>query len=127
MRKFLIPALILASVAAPAAAQYRGNGGGGSAGIQQQINQIEGQIRTLRQRRLISPNEAQRLSRQADGIEQRLQRYRRDGLSQRERGDLRERIQNLRERVRSERHEGRQDRRDDRRDDHRDDRRDHRR
>ena len=124
MRKLLIPALLLASVAAPAAAQHRDydSGRGRNAAIGQQIDQIERQIDSLHQRRLISSNEARRLSREASQIEQRHQRYRRDGLSQREHEDLRDRIQDLRQRLRSERQEGREDRRDDRRDDRRNDR-----
>ena len=114
MRKFLIPALILSAVTitAPAAAQ-RGNGYGqnhGGAGIERQIDQMERQIDRLRDRRLISRNEATRLSRQAEQIDRLHDRYRRNGLSQGEHRDLLQRIQNLRQSVRYERREGRNDR-----------------
>jgi hypothetical protein len=113
MRKFLIPALIVASIAAPAAAQNRGgyDARRGGSGIERQIDQIEQQIDRLRDRRLISANESQRLSRQAEQIDRLHDRYRRDGLSRREHSDLEQRIQSLRQRVQSERREGRQEHR----------------
>lgn len=120
MRKFLISALVLASVSAPALAQPRGGYDGNRnrfAGIERQIDQIEQQIDRLRDRRLISSNEAQRLARQAEQIDRLHDRYRRNGLSEREHHELQQRIQGLRQRLQSERREGREDRRDDRRDD----------
>ncbi|HEY7809202.1 MAG TPA: hypothetical protein VIA98_02345 [Allosphingosinicella sp.] len=118
MRKFLISALALSAIAvsAPAAAQYRGGGGynQGGQGIERQIDQMERQIDRLRDRRLISANEARRLSRQAEQIDRLHDRYRRNGLSQGEHHDLMQRIQNLRQSVRYERREGRDDRRNDR-------------
>lgn len=113
MRKFLIPALIVASVAAPAAAQNRGgyDSRRGGAGIERQIDQIEQQIDRLRDRRLISSNESQRLARQAEQIDRLHDRYRRDGLSRREYSDLEQRLQTLRQRVQAERREGRYDQR----------------
>ena len=123
MRKFLISAVLLTSfaAAAPAAAQYYpnrgyGNGYGQAQGIERQLDQIKRQIDNLRDRRLISNNEAFRLSRQAEQIDRLHDRYRRNGLSQREHWDLQNRIQDLRQHLRSERREGREDRRDDRRD-----------
>ncbi|HEX9954162.1 MAG TPA: hypothetical protein VGB48_02980 [Allosphingosinicella sp.] len=116
MRKFIIAALALSTVAvsAPAAAQYRGGGGynQGGHGIERQIDQMERQIDRLRDRRLISAREAMRLSRQAEQIDRLHDRYRRNGLSQGEHHDLMQRIQNLRQSVRYERREGREDRRD---------------
>ena len=114
MRKLLITALVAASVSAPAAAQYRGgfDGRGRSAGIERQIDQIEQQIDRLRDRRLISSNEASRLARQAEQIERLHARYRRDGLSPREHDDLQQRIHSLRQRLQSERREGHDERRD---------------
>jgi hypothetical protein len=114
MRKFLIPALLLASIAAPAAAQYHGGHDGrrGGLGIERQIDQIERQIDRLRDRRLISSSEAHRLSRRAEQIDRLHDRYRRNGLSRREHGDLQRRIHDLRQRVQYERREGREDRRD---------------
>ncbi|QAY79610.1 hypothetical protein [Sphingosinicella sp. BN140058] len=113
MRKFLIPALIVAAVAAPASAQTRGgyDARRGGAGIERQIDQLEQQIDRLRDRRLISSSESQRLSRQAEQIDRLHDRYRRDGLSRREYADLDQRIQTLRQRVQAERREGRYDRR----------------
>ena len=96
MRKILISAMLLSSVAisAPAAAQYRGGGWGHQgANIERQLDQLEQQIDRLHDR------------------------YRRNGLSAGEHRDLQMRIQNLRQRVQAERREGRfDDRRDDRRD-----------
>jgi Spy/CpxP family protein refolding chaperone len=130
MRKFLIPALLISAVAvsAPAAAQHRGgydprpgygqhHGGGG---IERQIDQLEQRIDRLRDRRLISNREAQRLMRQAEDIDRLHDRYRRNGLSRYEHDDLMQRIQYLRQNIRYERQEGRQDRYDDRYDDRRD-------
>ena len=113
MRKFLIPALIVASIAAPSAAQDRGgyDQRRGGAGIERQIDQIEQQIDRLRDRRLISSNESQRLARQAEQIDRLHDRYRRDGLSRREYSELEQRIQTLRQRVQAERREGRYDQR----------------
>jgi len=112
MRKFLIPALIVAAVAAPAAAQPRSgyDARRGGAGIERQIDQLEQQIDRLRDRRLISSNESQRLARQAEQIDRLHDRYRRDGLSRREFAELDQRIQALRQRVQEERREGRYDR-----------------
>jgi hypothetical protein len=111
MRKFLIPTIVLSvlTVAAPASAQHRGQHHGG-AGIERQIDQMERQIDRLRDRRLISRNEAHRLSRQAEQIDRLHDRFRRDGLSQREHHELMQRIQNLRQSVRYERREGRSER-----------------
>ena len=113
MRKLIVAALIASTVAAPAAAQYRGghDGRGRSAGIERQVDQLERQIDRLRDRRLISANEAFRLSRQAQQIDRLHLRYRRDGLSPREASDLQQRIVALRDRVQDERQEGRHDRR----------------
>ena len=119
MRKFLISAMLLSSVAisAPAAAQYRGGYGHQGANIERQLDQIEREIDRLRDRRLISRDEAFRLDRRAEQIDRLHDRYRRNGLSQFEHRDLQNRIQHLRQSVRAERREGRfDDRRDGRRD-----------
>ena len=122
MRKFLISAMLLSTVAAaaPAAAQYNRGYGHQGQNIERQLDQIERRIDMLRDRRLISNNEAFRLSRQAEQIDRLHDRYRRNGLTQREHWDLQNRIQNLRQHLRAERREGRDDRRDDRWDDRRD-------
>jgi hypothetical protein len=114
MRKLLISAIALSTIAvsAPAAAQYRGGYGHGGPAIERQLDQIERQIDRLRDRRLISGSEANRLERQAEQIDRLHDRYRRNGLSQREHYELTQRIQNLRSQLRYERQEGREDRRD---------------
>jgi hypothetical protein len=119
MRKILISAMLLSavSISAPAAAQFRGGQGyGQGANIERQLDQIEQQIDRLRDRRAISNNEARQLMWQAEQIDRLHDRFARNGLTQYERRDLQNRIQNLRQRVQAERHEGRADRRDDRRD-----------
>lgn len=120
MRKILISAMLLSSVAisAPAAAQYRGGGGYGfqGANIERQIDQIEQQIDRLRDRRQISRQEAARLDRQAEQIDRLHDRYRRNGLTRSEHQDLQNRIQNLRQRLQAERSEGRRYGQNDRRD-----------
>lgn len=140
MRKILVSAAfatgLALAAATPASAQY-GRGGynqgyqayhqGGD--VRGQLSQIRQRIDQLYSRRLISPNEARRLSRDAERIEDLFHRYRRNGLSQGEHHDLMRRVQHLRQQVRAERREGREDRWDDRRDDRRDrweDRRDRR-
>ena len=120
MRKLLISAVILGTLAsaAPAAAQYRDYRGGydsrGDDRIDHQIQRIEDRIRQAAQQRRISGREAQYLLRQAHGIDRLEDRYSRNGLSQWERQDLRNRVQNLRQQLRFERQDGRYDRRDDR-------------
>lgn len=124
MRKILIPALILSSVAvaAPAAAQYRDNDRGfgysqqSGRVLDQQLQQIRQRIDNMFQRRLISNREAANLGERVREIRNRLFEYSRNGLSQREHQEIQARIHNLRERLQRERFEGREDRRDDRRD-----------
>ena len=119
MRKFLISAALLsaAAVTAPAAAQYRdydrGSDYGGGQGIERQLDQITDRIRRAEDRDRISRSEANRLLRQAEQIDRLYDRYRRNGINQREHYDLQNRIQNLRQRLQFER---REDRWDDRRD-----------
>ena len=117
MRKFLISAMLLSTVAVatPAAAQYNRGYGHQGQNIERQLDQLEQRIDQLRDSRLISNNEARRLSRQAEQIDRLHDRYRRNGLTQREHWDLQNRVQNLRQQVQAERREGRDDRRDDRR------------
>lgn len=109
MRKFLIPAILISAVAvsAPAASQHRSNYGHQGVGIERQLDQIEQQIDRARDRRQISRDEARRLQRQADRIDNLHDRYRRNGLNQRERHDLQNRIQRLRQQFRWERRDGR--------------------
>ena|SRR5947209_6612114 len=115
MRKVLISAVVLSaatfSVATPAVAQSRGYGYGHGefrgGGIERELAEIRQQIRMSFERGLLSRGEAVRLTRDADRVEERLHRRAWDGLSFREREDLQRRIQNLRERLRFERFEGR--------------------
>ena len=126
MRKFIIPALALSAlsavaVSAPANAQYHGGydprpnyAQHHGRDIQAQIQQIGQRIDSSFQRGAITRNEARRLSNEVNRIENRFRDYRRGGLSPREQQDLRHRIQDLREQLREDRHDGR--RYDDRRD-----------
>ena len=108
MRKFLVSTLLISAiaVAAPASAQYRGGYGQG-VGIERQLDQLERRIDRARDRRLISRNEARRLENQAEYIDRLHDRYRRNGLSPRERHDLQVRIDRLRQQFRWERQDGR--------------------
>ena len=111
MRKILISAALVSvaafSVATPAEAQYRGPGYGygefRGGGIERELVQIRQQIRMGFDRGALTRNEAARLTRDADKIDERLRRKSWDGLSFREREDLQRRVQNLRERLRFER------------------------
>ena len=121
MRKFLITAAVAAATvatAAPAAAQYRGNDhnrGGWSQNdhrgynrqavvqLQRDLAQIENRIDRAAQRRTISVREYQSLRREAQNIRERLNRASRNGLSGREVGELRSRINRLEVRLRAER------------------------
>ncbi len=123
MRKFLISAVLLSSfaAAAPAAAQYRDRDDRGydrgydrdydrgyrdDDRIDHQIRRIEDRIRRAAQNRAISGREAHRLLREADYIDRLEDRYSRNGLTRWEVQDLRQRVQNLRQQLRFERHDG---------------------
>ncbi|HWH18751.1 MAG TPA: hypothetical protein VNT77_10545 [Allosphingosinicella sp.] len=129
MRKIILSALVLPSVAAaaPAAAQNWGNYNSGynynrgqAVAIERQIASAHQRIDNMYQRRLISNRERANLHERADNIQRRLFDYSRNGLSYREHQDLQHRLQELRARIQRERIEGREDRRDDRRDRRRD-------
>jgi hypothetical protein len=131
MRKFIISAALLTAtmaVATPAAAQYGGQGYGYDAqhrgqgygygqfrggGIERELGEIRQQIRIGFDRGFLTRGEAERLSREADHIQNRLQRRSWDGLNFREREDLQRRIAELRQRLRFESFD--RDRRHDRR------------
>jgi hypothetical protein len=122
MRKILMSAVLLGTLAsaAPAAAQYGDRGGYGynqSQSIDRQLDNLSDRVDRLYQRRLISQREASRLSRQIDQTDRLYDQYRRNGLSRSEYFEIQNRIQNLRSQIREERQEGRYDRRDDRYDD----------
>jgi hypothetical protein len=124
MRKILMSAVMvgtLMSAAAPAAAQYGNRGGYGYQGqgqnIEQQLGQLQNRVDRLYQRRLISTNEARRLSREIEQTDRLYDRFRRNGLTRGEYGQIQYRVERLRAEIREERREGRDDRRDDRYDD----------
>lgn len=135
MRKLLIT-LAAASAAvvaaAPAAAQgyygggygqYRGQHGGqyggqrghygypGDRGLVQrldrQISNLRHRIERLAERRLISPGEYRALRNHSAELRQRLHRFAYNGLSRGEVHDIADRIDNLRDRIRDERRDGR--------------------
>ena len=95
-----------AAVAAPAAAQFPrpdyGYGEVRGGGVESELAQVQQRIRMAVQRRLISRDEGDRLSRAADRIEDRLRHNGRDGLSFGEREDVQRRINALRDRLRFE-------------------------
>ena len=126
MRNLMISAALLATVAAaaPAAAQYQDYGRGNygynqGQNINQQLRNLSQRIDRAYQRRLVSPREANRLQGEVQQIDRLYDRYRRNGVSQREHFALQDRIQRVRQQIRWERQEGREDRWDDRRDDRR--------
>jgi hypothetical protein len=127
MRKFLIT-LAAASAAmvaaAPASAQgYYGQGYGqgygsryghgypGDRGLLQrfnnQISQLQNRIERSAERRVISPGEYRSLRAHSFELRRRLQRFAYDGLSRGEAQDIADRIDNLRDRIRDERRDGR--------------------
>jgi ribosomal protein S15P/S13E len=71
-----------------------------------QVERIEMRIQRSYERRAISGREAQRLSREATNVRQRIYNAGRDGLSQREFFVLRERVQRLQHHLREERRDG---------------------
>jgi len=124
MRKLLISAAAAAAAAvvaaAPASAQgYYGHGYNqgygygyqGNRGLAQrfdsQIAQLQNRIERSAHRRVISPGEYRALSNRSLRLRQRLQRFAYDGLSRGEVHDIAARIDNLRQRIRDERRDGR--------------------
>ncbi len=120
MRKILMSAVLLGTLAsaAPAAAQYgdyRGNYGYNQGqNFDRQLANLSDRVDRLYQRRLISDRDARRLSRQIDQTDRLYDNFRRNGLSRSEYFEIQNRIQNLRSQIREERQEGRWDRNDDR-------------
>ena len=128
MRKLLITLAATSAVfvaAAPASAQgYYGGGYNqgynqgrhhqgypGDRGLvqrfEQQIGQLHNRIERSAQRRAISPGEYRALRNQALNLRQRLYRFANNGLSRGEVQDIADRIDNLRDRIRDERRDGR--------------------
>jgi ribosomal protein S15P/S13E len=71
-----------------------------------EVDRIEQRIQRSYQRRAISQREAQRLSREASDVRQRILRSGRDGLSQREFYALQSRVNQLQHHLREERRDG---------------------
>jgi hypothetical protein len=118
MRKFLISIALASTVmtAAPAMAQYRGDHGraewnrGGPS--RQAINELlrdltraESQIDRSVQRRIISQREAFGLRREANQIQNQLNRASRNGITGREFAALRMQVNRLEQRLRIERND----------------------
>jgi hypothetical protein len=116
MFKLVIPAIMASTVAlaAPAAAQYRGDyhrhyDGRYSDGreIRSQIDHMIDRIHRAEDRDMISKREEDRLMREARHIQRLYHRYRANGLNSREAHELQSRIHNLRQQFRFERRDGR--------------------
>lgn len=127
MLKLVIPAVMASTVAlaAPAAAQYRGDYPdsrysnsrhyderyGDAREIRVQIDQMIDRIHRAEDRDMISKREEDRLLREARHIQRLYHHYRANGLNRREAHELQSRIHNLRQQFRFERQDGRRDRR----------------
>lgn len=113
MRKFFIPAALLAStiaVAAPAAAQwappvpqgyaygYHDNYGQ-MRRLQVRIDQLQRQIMHLDRRNILTNSEARKLRSSARELEIRIRRAGHNGISPRERMDIERRLSNLEYRI----------------------------
>ncbi len=124
MFKLVIPAILASTVAlaAPAAAQYRGDydsryatdrhynaGYSDARQIRRQIDQMIDRIHRAEDRDMISKREEDRLMREARHIKFLYHRYRGNGLSGREAHELQSRLHALRQQFRFERHDGRRD------------------
>jgi hypothetical protein len=105
MRKLILPVLVLATglTAVPAAAQSFGYRQ--SQDLRRQLHQIVDRIHRAEDRDMISQREENRLMRQANYVDRLFYRYQRNGLSNWEHRDLRNRIQNLRQQLRFERND----------------------
>jgi septal ring factor EnvC (AmiA/AmiB activator) len=118
MRKFLIPAAILASTlaaAAPAAAQWAPNGNaygyqnnhGQARRLEARVDQIRRQINQLDRRNILSDREARRLSDEARDLDRRINVLTRNGFSSRDRYDVERRIARLEQRLQRDANDGR--------------------
>jgi hypothetical protein len=119
MRKFLIPIVAAASslaMAAPASAQvvqwappvyqynpynfgYGFNGGNFARSMESRVQRVRMDIRVMRDRRVLSRNEARSLDRQAENLQRRIFRATRYGISPGEARSLETQIFNLQRRV----------------------------
>jgi chromosome segregation ATPase len=124
MRKVLVSIAVASAAliaAAPASAQpgyygggynaQRGYGYQGDRGLvnrfEQQIAQLQQRIDRSAQRRAITPNEYRALRQHANDLRRRLYNFARNGLTRGESQDIADRIDNLRDRIRDERQDGR--------------------
>lgn len=104
MRKFLIAApLALAAAATLATPASAAPGMRGGWQIGKEISQLERQVERAQQRRLISWNEATRLHRQVDQLQNLHTRYARGGFTNAELRILDNRIDNVKRQLRFER------------------------
>jgi hypothetical protein len=101
----ILSALVLATglTTVPAAAQSWGYRSG--AGIRNELNQIVYRIHRAEDRDRITRREENRLLRQASYVNRLFYRYQRNGLSNWEARDLRNRLQDLRRQLRFERND----------------------
>jgi hypothetical protein len=117
MRKFLIPAALLASTiaaAAPAAAQwqqpngyaYGYNNRGQARRLEVRVMQLRREIAQLDRRNILSNREARRLDAEARNLEYRVRQQAFNGLSQRERWNIERRIARLEMEIRREATDG---------------------
>lgn len=115
MRKVLLSlaAASAALVAASPASAQRGHGYGypGDRALMQryqaEIGQLDQRIERSAQRRAISPGEYRSLRNQSTTLRRDLHRFARNGLDRGEIRDVEVRINNLRQRIRDERRDGR--------------------
>jgi len=116
MRKFLIPAAILASTlaaAAPAAAQWAPNGNaygynnyGQGRRLEVRVMQLRRQIAQLDRRNILRDREARRLDAEARNIEYRIRELRQYGIDSRERYTIERRIARLEQNIRYQANDG---------------------
>ena len=111
MRKFLIPAALLVSTiaaSAPAAAQWaqpngyaRGyNNHGQARRLEVRVMQLRREIAQLDRRNILSNREARRLDAEARNLEYRVRQQSYNGLNQRERWNIEQRIARLEMEIR---------------------------
>ena len=107
MKKLLIAATALGALAAaaPAAAQYQNQNGyanvnaGGAVGVQNRLARLDARIQAGVQAGTIDRNEARALRQQLREVTRLERQYSRDGLSQRERADLQQRMRMFRDQL----------------------------
>lgn len=116
MAKFLITAAVLAStiaVSAPAAAQWQPQGNaygydnrGQARRLEVRVMQLRREIAQLDRRNILSNREARRLEAEARDLQQRVRQQSFNGLSQRERFNIEQRIARLEQQIRRQASDG---------------------